>query len=55
MFLEVDEWTIELDRREENLWLVYPTEEGSRSCNFKYFSSEKEAIEFAHTHSIETN
>lgn len=53
MFLEVDEWTIEWDKK-ENLWLVYPTEETSRSCNFKYFSSEREAIEFAHTHSSET-
>lgn len=54
MFLEIDGWTIERDRREDDLWLVYPTEEGSRSCYFKYFSSEREAIEFAYTHSNET-
>lgn len=47
MLFEIDEWTIV---SEENLWLVYPTEEGSLSCNFKYFSSEREAVDFAQTY-----
>lgn len=52
---EIDEWTIERDRREDGLWLVYPTAEGSNSCNFHYFSSEIEAIEFAETYSPTNN
>lgn len=52
MFLEIDEWTIEWDR-EENLWLVYPTEEVGHNCNIKYFSSEREAIEFAESHNYD--
>lgn len=44
---QIDEWTIERDRREDDLWLVYPTEEGSHSLDSKYFSSEIESIEFA--------
>lgn len=48
---EIDEWTIEKDRREDDLYLVYPTEEGRNSCNFKYFSSEIEAIDYAEKYS----
>lgn len=44
---EVDEWSI---TREDNLYLVYPTEEGKRSAQSRHFATEKEAIEYAETY-----